>query len=763
MARFVSPITNIKPNGFLKFFNSNTNADLITFKNDIETIQNELNVPVDASGNLPNIFFSGLAKVKYFDEFSVQYAERDPVGGENQLGEFAPWDPLVTYDRGDFVEGSDGKFYQSINSGNSGNDPTLSAANWQEIPINPIYNLNVSYSLGDVVQTTDGNLWKSLVGSNLNNDPSTDNGANWFRAVDNVKETTLNLINIITISNSVPVGFIIELSGFTTAGDGGGAQWKLTSLTGQTASQSPSQLGGPLLNDVNGNQWEYVPIAGTVAREINADAIGMVGGGVIDNTLAFTASIQTGVTTRFGAKNYKVTNLIADKPGVTIRGSSTPGSVGQRGTTFSSDATTGAVLRLKQRFCTVEGIFIDSIGARLSSSDVTGFGIHVEADDVAGERAFFTTLTSVEIRNQPSHGVLLIAGSAWFSKLTHVWSLQNTGHGIVYDYGSIVSRVNTEAVGISHLDMCAAQENVGHGLVVGNLDTIANRGIRITGTNCDFTANAESAGIRRSNHQTWVFATASSFTNCVWGGPDVARTVANTNGGFFAGNSTTVESSRILDVIGNAFEIAEVASSTTTGININEFNVDGSLQGQLNPAVQIGTGIKGCSVNSSDTTFIDKLTNFGGQTGNFRKVEIINKLASDTRAANTTNTADSELKFSMRKLEKVQFKAVIFYSSNAAADIKMTFLFPAAATLRWAPSSGLIVNTAGTIVEQISKVDSSSVILGTLDTNVRCIEFVGEVETTGTAGDFSFAFSQNASDAFATAVTSRSHMVVMRL
>jgi len=185
MARFLSPITNIKPNGTVKFFKSGTNTDLITFKDELETIQNTLSVDVTPDGNLPNIFFSGTAKVKYFDEFAVQYAERDPVGGEKELGDFALWDTVVLYDKGDFVEGSDGRFYQSLTNGNVGNDPTTSTSNWKEIPFNGIYNATISYGSGDVAQTTDGNLWKSLAASNLNNNPSTDDGTKWEPAFTN--------------------------------------------------------------------------------------------------------------------------------------------------------------------------------------------------------------------------------------------------------------------------------------------------------------------------------------------------------------------------------------------------------------------------------------------------------------------------------------------------------------------------------------------------------------------------------------------------
>jgi len=182
MARFISPITDMKPNGHLLFFKSGTSTALVTFMDEVETIPNLTNVPVGPNGNLGNVFFSGSAKVRYFDQFGAQYAERDPVGGEKELGDFSLWDNIVVYDKGDFVEGSDGNFYQSVSNGNVGNDPTLVDSAWKEIPFNGIYSAGVSYPIGEVVQTTDGGMWKSVVASNAGNDPTTDDGSNWLPA-----------------------------------------------------------------------------------------------------------------------------------------------------------------------------------------------------------------------------------------------------------------------------------------------------------------------------------------------------------------------------------------------------------------------------------------------------------------------------------------------------------------------------------------------------------------------------------------------------
>ncbi len=76
-----------------------------------------------------------------------------------------------------------------------------------------------------------------------------------YEGIENLGTTT-DLINGKPIYD---LDRIIETSGFTTAGDGGAGKWKQNGVTGQTPSQTPGDLGSQvLLNDGNGNQWEFV-------------------------------------------------------------------------------------------------------------------------------------------------------------------------------------------------------------------------------------------------------------------------------------------------------------------------------------------------------------------------------------------------------------------------------------------------------------------------------------------------------------------------
>jgi len=289
MARFVSPITDMKPNGSLRFFKSSTNSILVTYKDELETpgLENPVIVPVLPNGNVQNVFFSGSAKVVYLDEFGQQYAERDPVGGERELGDFTLWDAAVTYDINDIAEGSNGRFYQSLSNGNQGDDPTLIATSWKEIRFIGVYNVNVTYSIGDVVQTTNGNLWKALTAT-AGNDPSTDDGTNWLPAIDSV--------NVLTVTNTV-----IPLTG-------GGS---LTALRVNEV-QDAGAYTIPLANTVSANQilivsqaLEFVSFEPTVTRS-GSDTISIDGG--TDTDILFNNAVSKDIRlTSDGVSDWRLT------------------------------------------------------------------------------------------------------------------------------------------------------------------------------------------------------------------------------------------------------------------------------------------------------------------------------------------------------------------------------------------------------------------------------------------------------------------------
>ncbi len=210
----------------MSFFDATTNAQKITFKDNLETIPHELSIDVDADGNLPSIFYSGSARAVFLDENGQQYESTSPIGEEVGLGNFTDYSDIVVYDKGDFTKANNERYYKSLANSNQGNDPTLNPGTnefWEEVVFLGIYNTKIPYAIGNIVSTADGNLWQSLTDSNLNNDPSTDVGTNWIPAVDGSKIPEVAL-NTDAISKVIP-----HLVGATLTAGGQINQLRVTS------------------------------------------------------------------------------------------------------------------------------------------------------------------------------------------------------------------------------------------------------------------------------------------------------------------------------------------------------------------------------------------------------------------------------------------------------------------------------------------------------------------------------------------------------
>jgi hypothetical protein len=263
MSRYTNPVPqyldgagNPVAYGKLFFYESEQNVLKSTFADQPQTIPNTNPVLLDSAGRTPNTYYTGTARVVLTDCNSLQVWERDPVGGENAFADFGQWLSYITYDVNDIVEVSN-NFYLSKTIANQGNDPSVtpgSNANWTLINFLGLFNTSTTYSVGSIVNTSNGKIWASVVNSNLNNDPITDvDGDYWTSSVSvPIRKTTEGLI---LSSEIFATGIIIETSGYAASADGGAGSWKQNGFVGQTASQSPLQLGAALLNDAAGNQW----------------------------------------------------------------------------------------------------------------------------------------------------------------------------------------------------------------------------------------------------------------------------------------------------------------------------------------------------------------------------------------------------------------------------------------------------------------------------------------------------------------------------
>lgn len=164
--------------GKMYYFDSGTDTAKVTFADVNQTIANTHPVLLTADGRLPNVFFSGSARQKLTDSDDVQLWDIDPVGADDIGANFDDWNPLIIYDANDIVQGSNDRFYISINAGNQNNDPTTTPSEWAEIEFINIWNVNVTYQIGNTVKGSDNLFYISLTANNLGNDPVGD-VVNW--------------------------------------------------------------------------------------------------------------------------------------------------------------------------------------------------------------------------------------------------------------------------------------------------------------------------------------------------------------------------------------------------------------------------------------------------------------------------------------------------------------------------------------------------------------------------------------------------------
>jgi len=156
--------------GKLYFYLPETLTDLTTYSDSGETIENANPVVLDADGRLPDVFFTGQAKLVIKNSAEVLIDSADPVGTEIGSYSFNAWIENVVYNLGAIVIDANGNYFVSLTSNNSGNTPATSPTRWAELRFINVYNVNFSYSIGDVCLSSNL-LYVSLVGTNVGNTP----------------------------------------------------------------------------------------------------------------------------------------------------------------------------------------------------------------------------------------------------------------------------------------------------------------------------------------------------------------------------------------------------------------------------------------------------------------------------------------------------------------------------------------------------------------------------------------------------------------
>ena len=129
-------------------------------------------VILDANGRAPTIFMNGDYNIQMTDSADVQIWRVDYYEPATVDGQFDAWDSTLTYAVNDYVRYTNGLYYISLQSGNTGNIPSSSPTYWSQAFFLTVYNSSTTYAANDVVYYN-GNIYTSLQGSNTGNTPDT--------------------------------------------------------------------------------------------------------------------------------------------------------------------------------------------------------------------------------------------------------------------------------------------------------------------------------------------------------------------------------------------------------------------------------------------------------------------------------------------------------------------------------------------------------------------------------------------------------------
>ena len=473
---------------------------------------------------------------------------------------------------------------------------------------------------------------------------------------------------------------------------------------------------------------------------------GATGDGTTDDTAAiqeaFDYAAPLGRVIFFPVGTYRTTATVGftrsdtERFNVTVRGESA------LYTFIEADHSSGAVLALNRSNCVVSDITLSAAASRTSGAAGSNYGLLMEAPDVAGKAVASMSIERVRVINQPSHGIVHVALSM-MSQYNAVLCQSNLGHGFVFDGGQLTSRTNENYTGLINMIGCWATGNTGHGLKIGDpSDASAALHLRFSMLNCEFSENALSAGVRVSADEVWIRGTQMTFDGCAIGtaGAAVIGCIR------FAGEHLQVRNHRAITTTHTLRLEADHVLSVTYGIKVDGLRVVANAQ---NPVVVVSdlAAVRDIHVDTNgDSSNITSMFTAGAVNAVWEirpAVYSVVKASAQSVNSSTTLVDDDELQIYLGISQSVYFEAVIRHSGDATADIKLAFVAPSGATVRWDNVNSVYIATTDSVTVSSAEITESGSRSFGAAAGIRTINVRGWVVMSTTPGALKMQFAQN--------------------
>jgi hypothetical protein len=393
----------------------------------------------------------------------------------------------------------------------------------------------------------------------------------------------------------------------------------------------------------------------TINGTVSVKDFGAVGDGVADDTAAINLAIAAlpfyGGTVHFPRGIYRTTATITiTQRDLILQGAGSGGAIqalntwtennvptgAQRGATIIvGDFVGGPVVRVKERNFTIKNITIDATsgttgglatqslgsgGRKSLGSASVDHGIYIESDDTAGGTTTKFYIYNVAINNQPADGILVVNGSV--SSRIDLTTVQCCGrHAISIQSGDYTSRVNQARVGQIQLNNVSVSRNGGHGLNVGESNSIPYR-IELINFECFWNLITPSHAVNQTFKSNMYFRAENSVV--MESAVDGGTYFSNVNNAayiplFVAGRNNEFINFRAINANPYAVYVAQ-HPGTTAGIDFTGFYVatagsDGvtpltTSPVPYNPAIFMAAGVRGVTATTHfPLTQVTSLTN----------------------------------------------------------------------------------------------------------------------------------------------------------
>lgn len=476
--------------------------------------------------------------------------------------------------------------------------------------------------------------------------------------------------------------------------------------------------------------------------------------GVTDATSAIQAAMLYSPVVELADKTYIVSGTcVSDLTGGTVRGT------GQERTTIHAMHTSGSVFRFQRQYSKLQNLSITGSPERTASGfNGACFGAHFEAADILDDpnitRMRNCHISDVTISGQTRAALYLVGPTLDGTKIERCRILNNYGHAIAVDRGFLSERyyLATNSVGVLTIDNSLAYGNSGHALALGHKDdTITTQTVRCVVNNYDANGSDMVQELLYHNtrkHVFWISGSNNEINTCVttggWVGTSPSPGIPVT-GVFIQGTGNWIRNLRQIKTTASVEIGDNVLNLYTDGIFIDGITVINTTSQQYAVVAANAPNAKNIRVNvrynSDITEKIDVWSNVGTVVEDSNQILMTE---TNTIVNNTTSQVDvNNLRAFLAAGRKIRIRAILYYSGDPTADIRVSIGGPAGATLvRYGPSGNLKLG-AGDAVDTANSVSSfGSVISFGASASIRVVVIEGVIHNGLTSGNVSVRFAQ---------------------